>query len=284
MTEVFLPRTLSELWALRRKYKNAALYAGGSDLLVRMRAGGVAPAALICLERLAELHGIEVYPEEIAVGAAVNHSRLLSDAALRENFPVLVEALRHLGSPHIRNIGTLGGNIMTASPAGDSLPPLYVLRAEVELQNAEGKRRLPISAFILGPGRTRIAEDEILSRVFIPRRPVFAEHFFAKVGLRRSLSIAVVSLAALCRLSAERTIMDVRLAWGSVGPTIVILPQVEAFLRGKTMQRELLAAAADLVRRQVAPINDIRAGADYRRRVAGQLLLRLDQPRPAAVK
>ncbi|MBN2809518.1 MAG: FAD binding domain-containing protein [Deltaproteobacteria bacterium] len=278
MKEVFRPRTFSELWQLRRQHENAALYAGGTDLLVQMRAAKINPQTLICLERLAEIGRIEEFNDEIAIGAGVSQHHLLENPTILKYFPVLCQALQALGSPHIRNMATIGGNIMTASPAGDTLPPLYILQAELELRSQKTQRRLPLADFINGPGQTGISPGEILSRIFIPKEPVFAGHYFEKIGLRQALSIAVVSIAALYNISTERKITAIRLAWGSLGPTIVTLPEVETFLIGKTLNPATLNAAATLVEQQVKPISDIRAGADYRRRVAGQLLLRLDQP------
>ncbi len=278
MTEVFCPRNSAELWSLQKNHPKTAVFCGGTDLLVRMRAGQSPPETLICLERLPEINRIKASPDEIAVGAAVTHTRILNDPLMQSRFPVLITALKHLGSPHIRNMGSIGGNIMTASPAGDCLPPLYILQAEIELKSETGTRRLPLADFITGPGRTRIEKTEILSRIFLPGQAAFSHHLFEKVGLRKSLSIAVVSIAALYNLSPDNTISDIRLAWGSIGPTIVRRPEIEKFLLGKTLSPELLKQAADRLREQIKPISDIRAGAAYRRQVAGNLLQRLQNP------
>ncbi len=276
MSKVLIPRSLEQLWQLQAENKDNAVFAGGTDLLVKIRAGKPAPKALICLDRLDELKTITELPSEIALGAAVTPAQVLASPLIKNHFPVLNEALRHLGSPHIRNMGSLGGNIMTASPAGDSLPPLYVLQAAVELQSAAGTRKLQLKDFIRGPGQTQILQGEILSRIIIPKEPVFSHHFFEKVGLRQALAIAVVSLAALYNLDSKQTVSAIRLAWGSLGPTVVVQPEVEQFLLGKPLTTTRLTAAADLLKQRIEPISDIRAGADYRRRVAGNLLKRLN--------
>ena len=136
---------------------------------------------------------------------------------------------------------------------------------------------MPLSEFITGPGQTRIARGEILQRILIAQEPVLNYQYFEKVGLRRALSIAVVSLAAAFKLSPEGRIDDLRLAWGSSGPTVVTLPAVEDFLVGKTLSLENLCSAGEIAQRLVQPIGDIRASADYRRRVAGNLLQRLER-------
>ncbi len=276
MSKVLIPRSLEQLWQMLAENAENAILSGGTDLLVKIRAGKPAPKTLICLEQLDELKTITEFSHEIALGAAVTPSQALASPLIKSHFPLLNEALRHLGSPHIRNMGSLGGNIMTASPAGDSLPPLYVLRAAVELQSATGTRQLQLKDFICGPGQTKIVQGEILSRIIIPKEPVFSHHFFEKVGLRKALSIAVVSLAALYNLAPDQTVTDIRLAWGSLGPTIVVLPEIEQLLLGKPLTATRLTAAANLLQQQIKPISDIRAGADYRRRVAGNLLQRLN--------
>jgi CO/xanthine dehydrogenase FAD-binding subunit len=231
---------------------------------------------LIALESIAELAVIEEFPDEIALGAGVTHSRLLNSPLIQTHFQVLIKSLQVLGSPHIRNMGTIGGNIMTASPAADTLPPLYTLQVDIELIKQESRRRLPLTDFITGPGSTRIENGEILSRIIIPKKPVFSCHFFEKVGLRQALSIAIISLAALYNLAPDNTITDLRLAWGSLGPTIVTRPEIENFMVGKILNKTLLEDAGDRLRQQIAPISDIRAGADYRRQIAGSLLQRLE--------
>ena len=275
MRKVFRPQNLEQLWQIKQEHTGAALLAGGTDLLVKIRAGITDPPALITLEGLEELAVIEELSDEIAIGAGVTHSRLLNSPLIQTHYPVLIKSLNLLGSPHIRNMGTLGGNIMTASPAADTLPPLYTLQADIELMKSESRRRLQLSDFITGPGRTRIDNGEILSRIIIPKKPLFSRYFFEKVGLRQALSIAIVSMAALYNLAPDNTITDLRLAWGSLGPTIVTRPEIEQFMVGKILNKTLLIEAGNQLRQQIAPINDIRAGADYRRQIAGNLLQRL---------
>ena len=178
-------------------------------------------------------------------------------------------------------MATLGGNLCTASPAGNSLPPLYVLDAEAELASNAGCRRMAVSDFIPGPGKTRLAPGEILCRVLVPLAPPIARCQFEKVGCRRSLAIAVASFAGLLRVDGGGRIAGARFAFGSVGPTAVTVPEAEALLRGQpavqpdpaAVERAVLAVCA-----AVRPIDDLRASASYRRALAGNLLRRFLSP------
>jgi len=277
MRKVFLPRNMGELWSIMTDEPAARVYAGGTDLLVSMRSGAVVAPVLICLERLPELQGVREEGGEMWLGAATTHAALLRNPLVARHLPLLVQAVRTLGSPPIRNMGTIGGNVCTASPAGDTLPPLYVLAAEVELQHAGSRRRLPVREFITGPGQTRLAAGEILTGIHI-RKPVEANcQRFEKIGQRRALACCIASLEALLTLTPAGVVISARLAWGSVGPTVVEAPAAEAALTGSVLSRDTLNRAAAFARQAVAPIDDIRASAAYRREVAGNLLLRLPQ-------
>ena len=210
MPAVILPQTLDQLLDL--KAQGHAILAGGTDLLVHMRNKKIQPQTLVCLDQLRDKGLREVADEgdEICIGAAVTHSRLIQNPLVQQHFPILIQALNTLGSPQIRNMGTLGGNIMTASPAGDSLPPLYVLDAQVELAGKNRSRRMPLSRFITGPGATCLDPEEILYRIWIPKQASYDLHHFEKVGHRKSLSIAILSMAALISLTGDKKIRSVR--------------------------------------------------------------------------
>lgn len=253
----------------------AMLYAGGTDLLVKIRNGLINPPALICLERIEELKGVMDRGEDVFIGAACTHAALLRDPLIRNHFPVLVKALSVLGSPLVRQMGTIGGNLITASPAGDTLPPLVVLNADLELRCQDSGRCLPVQAFIKGPGMTLLAPGEILAGVRLKKRPELNYHHFEKVGQRKALAIALVSLAAVFHLSDEGIVREVHLAWGSVGPFVMTCREAELALEGQPLSYQVLEKAAALVRAAVSPIDDVRASADYRKRVAGNLLMRL---------
>jgi xanthine dehydrogenase FAD-binding subunit len=274
MRRVFLPRTVQELWQILKDEPEAALYAGGTDLFVKMRSGLVQPKHLVCLERIDELKRMEDHGKEVSIGSCTTLTELLRNRLMRNHFPVLINALEVLGSPPIRNMGTIGGNIVTASPAGDTLPPLYVLRAEIELKKKDSSRRLPLRDFIKGPGETILDPGEVLTAIWLKKCSDFNLHHYEKVGQRKALAIAIVSLAALLKVS-EGMVREARLAWGSVGPTVVTSVDAEAILEGNRLSHQGLERASEVARKAVRPIDDLRAGADYRRQVAGNLLLRL---------
>jgi len=275
MPEVLLPRTLDEIWDILANEPDAALYAGGTDLLVKLRAGMRSPRVLVCIERVEALRGIRDDGEDLFVAAGTTHTALLEHAVIQTEFPVLAQALRVLGSPPVRNMGTIGGNIVTASPAGDTLPPLYVLGAEVEVRSRDNTRRMPVQDFVLGPGMVALRQGEVLTGVWLKKRPQWNVHWYEKVGRRRALACSVVNMAALVQKAQDGTVVDVRLAWGSVGPTVVRSRAVEQALVGKLLSPQTLRDAAALVQQAVQPIDDLRASAEYRRVVAGSLLLRL---------
>ena len=275
MRPVHLPRTFDQLWDTMKKSPDAALIAGGTDLLVLMRIGRIDPPALICLERIDALKGVSSDDGRVSIGAASTHTELMSDPIVLQHFPVLAKSLRSLGSPHIRNMGTIGGNIMTASPAGDTLPSLYVLDAVLELRGREGVREVPIQSFIKGPGATAIGPGEILTRIFVPEKPRYGLHHYEKVGLRKALACAVLSFTAVLDLADGGRVRAARMAWGSAGPTVVTCPGAEAALVGERLTGGALAAAAERARAAVTPITDVRASTAYRKTLAGNLVLRL---------
>ncbi len=275
MSRVHAPRGLAELLALRADLPGAALMAGGTDLVPRSRARGGLPEDVILLQDVPELHGITSGKGLLRIGAAATHAALLADPRVGRGLPVLARALACLASPAIRNMGSIGGNICTASPAGDTLPPLHVLEARVELAGREGVRELSLAEFILGPGRTALGPGEVLCAVLVPRPEGFSLQHFEKVGLRGAMAIAVVSLAAMLRLDGRGRVAEARLAWGSAGPAVVRCPAAEAALLGRRPTLSALRAAARHARAAVRPIDDLRASAAYRREVAGNLLLRL---------
>ena len=275
MNQILLPKRIEEIWDIMDEHPGALLFGGGTDLFVHLRALNQRPRVLVGLAGVEELQYVGEKGNSVFIGSSVTHTRLLAEGLILKNFPVLADALRSLGSPPVRNMGTLGGNICTASPAGDSLPPLYVLDAEVELRRRDGSRRVPISQFILGPGKTAISDGELLAGVWLktghPRR---ISHF-EKVGQRKALAISIASMAALVDTTDQGIIERARLAWGSVGPTVVTSTTVEAALIGCPLSPEALSRAMPLIEEAVSPIDDVRASAAYRRALAGRLILRL---------
>ncbi len=275
MREIFKPACLEELFEQLERHPEALPMAGGTDLLIRLRKDNAPDnRPFLLLENVAVLQGISDTGTEISIGAATPLRTLIADPLVRHHAPLLICAAQTIGGPAVRNMATLGGNISTASPAGDTLPPLFVLGADVELASPGGKRRLPIAEFVAGPGRTLLRNREIITRILVPHMENFPCRTFEKVGLRRALAVAVTSFAGMMRLSPEGMVEEARFAWGSVAPTALRLPELERTLTGIRLDKNIIREAGETVRHSVSPIDDIRATADYRRSVAGNLLVR----------
>ena len=269
--EIVKPKSLAE--AVEYVREGGMPLAGGTDVFVRIRNGDWNPPFLVYVGELPKLRRIEVREEGAEVGAAVTHAELLR-SPLAERLPILRLALSTIGAPAIREMGTIGGNVANASPAGDSLIPLYLLGARVNLVGPDGERSLPIEEFVLGPGKTALQRGELIRGFWLPFPEGGPTAYFRKVGRRRALVIAVASLGALVWLR-DGIVEETRLALGSVAPTVFRPREVERALVGKPLHPEALRPLAEELSRKVKPISDIRATEGYRRRVAGNLLLDL---------
>ncbi|MBP7864921.1 MAG: FAD binding domain-containing protein [Acidobacteria bacterium] len=273
--QVLLPTSLDEVFELCDGATAPSLMAGGTDLLVALREGKAAPGRLVGLERVPELATVRQEADELVIGAALPLHRVAADPRVQARLDLLVRAIGVLGGPPVTHMATLGGNLCTASPAGDTLPPLYALGARVELRSRGGARVLPLDRFITGPRSVDLAPGEVLAAVRVKCPPPGGRSAYFKIGLRKAQAIAVASLAAWLRTEPDGTVADVRLAWGSVGPTVLTFPDVEAAIRGRPLEETALRKLAERVSAGVRPIGDVRAGAAYRRRAAGNLLIKL---------
>ncbi len=246
--DVLTPRTLDEALGLKADRPDAVPIEGGTDVMVELNFDRARPTTILNLNEVTELKGWSRENGALRLGAALTYTEAM-EAPLRDELPALAEASRTVGSPQIRNRGTLGGNLGTASPAGDALPPLYVEGAEVELASRRGVRRLPLRDFIVGPKRNALEPDELILAVLL--RPSGARQTFMKVGPRNAMVIAVCSLA----LVADRERGELRASFGSAGPVPGL---VVAAIDERDGFPEQVAEAA-------SPIDDVRGTAAYRR-------------------
>jgi CO/xanthine dehydrogenase FAD-binding subunit len=256
--DVFAPRTLDEALRIRSEQPGARPIAGGTDLMVMLNSErGERPEALIDLGRVPELRGWRRDGDELVLGAALTYTEA-ANGELATVLPALAAASRTVGSPQIRNRGTIGGNLGTASPAGDALPPLLVEDARVELASTRGTRTLALGDFLLGPKRNAMDADELVTAVRL--RPSKAPQTFMKIGPRNAMVISICSLA----LSADRERGELRAAFGSAAPVarLVVAPLTDA------------EGFADLVVSAASPIDDLRGTAAYRRHALGVLTRR----------
>lgn len=260
-------RTLEEV--MNALESGALPVAGGTDLYVRLRRETDEPD-LVGLERIPGLGCIEMTEDCLSVGGGVTWQQVIDSPEVFRTAPLLVLAARQVGGPAIRHMGTVGGNLCTASPAGDGLAALWALEAEVELVSREGSRVLPLEEFVKGPGITALKKGELLKTVRVSPTSGLSP-FFHKVGKRKALAIGVGSLAALW-CSEGGKLRNVRLVFGSMGPRPVRALEAEALLEGAVPEEKAFRAVAEICCRTVNPIDDVRASAQYRRRLAGGLV------------
>ena len=266
---VEIPNTLSELWELLL-YDGAKIIAGGTDLMVRIRARVERPSLLVDIARLPEFRLFENREGTFSIGAALTHAELL-----KKDLPgVLHDAISTIGSPQIRNMGTIGGNICNASPAGDSILPLYLYDADVVLLSKDGERRVPIGEFIKGPGKIDLRKGEALLKIVFTDRYKDYTHIFKKIGKRAAMTISVVSMGLIFKLEND-IIKDIKIAYGAVSPTVVRIREAEEYLKGKPIEDKVLEEAKSIIQKNISPIDDIRATGEYRREVAGNLIFLL---------
>ncbi|MBP0444067.1 FAD binding domain-containing protein [Roseomonas sp. SSH11] len=268
------PDRLRELLELRAAHPEAWLLAGGTDLGLRVSERREAPPVVICLSDVPELKQLEVTPAGLRVGAAVTYRRLLAAIAAEPGYIPLVALLRRLGSRQIRGMGTLGGNLGTASPIGDALPPLIALGATLRLAGFSGERVMPVETFLTGYRQNALGPGEVIREVWIPRPPAGSLFAAEKLSKRPDQDIATVGLSALLTLKAGR-VVAARVALGGTGPRAARCAPAEASLTGQAWSREVVEAAAAALEGAIAPLSDLRGSAAYRRIVAGNLLRRL---------
>jgi CO/xanthine dehydrogenase FAD-binding subunit len=266
------PRSLGDATAALAERPDAHLLAGGTDLMVEVNLGHRRPDAIVALRRVEELGEYRVDPDVLEFGATVTYATI--ERELADTAPGLAMASRTVGSPQIRNAGTIGGNVGTSSPAGDALPWLLALDAEVVLTSTDGERTLPLAEFITGPKRTARRDTEIIRCVRVPR--VTGPQHTAKVGTRNAMVISVVSLAMIVDTTARR----VRVGLGSVGPTPLRATAAET-IASDAMDWDALTCGDDDIAAFAAacadastPIDDHRSTADYRRHAVGVLAAR----------
>ena len=272
------PTTLEEAVEILRA-GNVTVLAGGTDLMPQTQAGRLQfQPVLMNVRRVPGLGGIAEQGTTLRIGALVTITELLESALVRERFNLLWQACDHFASDQIRNAATIGGNVCNASPAGDTLVPLLALNARAVLASKPNGglqlRRVPLTEFFLGPGRSCRAPEELLTAVEVPLPPAgFAGEFY-KHGTRPGLDISAISIALGARRDGS-LLRDVRLAFGSVAPTPVRAPRTEAALEGRPLDAAALETATSIALEEVHPISDVRASDWYRRELIHNILKRV---------
>jgi CO/xanthine dehydrogenase FAD-binding subunit len=245
-------------------------FAGGTDLMVLLEAGKLSHKRFLSLAKLADLRGIEVDSDAVTLGALTTYSEIQKNPILQSEFPLLCTAGRETGSIATQNRGTLGGNIVNASPAADSPPALLVYDADIELVSARDVRWLPYHGFHTGYKKMQLVPDELLRAIRLPRRARVWKQYYRKVGTRRAQAISKVCFAGAA-LMETGVIRDIRIALGSIAPVVLRAVKTENALRGNELSPETIASAKETLLREVSPIDDVRSTARYRMRVAQNL-------------
>lgn len=270
--ELAAPGTLSAVLSLLAQEPGEWLpIAGGTDVMVQYSAGRLPSRKLVSIWNLPELRRIETIGGKIWIGAGCTYADLCDQEIVRREFSLLASAARWTGGIANQNRGTIGGNIVNASPAGDSLPALMVYDADLILVSAKGRRSVSYSDFHTGYRKTRLAPDELVESICLDRR--FSGYYAhaRKVGARHAQAISKVCFAALGRL-ADGVVEDIRLAMGSVAPVPLRLSETERLVKGHRIEPELMRLASRTAAAEIRPIDDIRSTARYRAAVAGNLV------------
>ena len=250
--------------ALAAHSPNVRILAGGTDYLVELKHVSQSPGTIVDVSQIAELKGIEETEDGLRIGAGVTHSAIMADPLIEKHVPAMIHAAHTIGAVQTRNLGTLGGNLVTCVPSMDSGPTLVALDAEVTVAGPDGSRRMPLTEFFVGPRKTILAPHELLIDIIIPKRNLGKPTNFYKFGLRKGQALALVNAASSLWVE-DGKFKDVRISLGAVSPVVVRAPKAEAALEGKPVSDDLISEAGKIAITECNPIDDFRASLDYRK-------------------
>jgi len=268
------PNTIQEATELLWKAEGKArIIAGGTDLVIGLRNGDQSPQSIIDITRIEELRKIEERNGTISIGAAVTHSEISSSSLVKEYGKVLSDAASEIGSPQIRNVGTIGGNIVNASPAADTIPPLMVLQAMGKVVTKGGERQVPLLQLFKGPYKTNLKPYELLAQITFPKLPPIMKTSFLRLARRGAMAIARMSIAVVLKIE-KRRFEDIRIAVGSITPTPERMSEAEAFLKGKSPDEVSLQKASLKISEAMIRQSGIRPSTSYKKPVVEVLFIR----------
>lgn len=278
------PKSVPEAIALFAMHSGKIpILAGGTDLIAQWKTGAISPQGFIDIFGLDELKVIAEKDDAIELGALATHAMIVSSAIVNKFAPVLAAACATIGAAQIQNRGTIGGNIMNASPAGDTLPVLAACSAELMAQSLTGERWIPIEQFYTGYRKTAISPGEILTRIRLKKFQKDEVAKFYKIGTRRAQAISKVVMCARAKID-HGGIGEIAIAVGSVAPTVARAPGTEALLKGKAINTALIDHARHCLEDEVHPIDDVRSTAAYRKFVCGSLIARFLRDAPSVTE
>jgi CO/xanthine dehydrogenase FAD-binding subunit len=270
----YSPESLSEaLDILSREGEGVKAISGGTDMIVQVLEGKKEPHALLDLHRLRELKYIREENGSIGIGSLTTHREIERSPIVKACAAVLSEAAFIVGSPQIKNLGTIGGNVANASPVADSVPALMALDAVLTLSSRSGERRVPIREFAVGPGKSVLRPDELITEISFAKPGADEIGFYERLGQRRLLSISKVGVAFRAGLR-DGIMSRVAIALGAVAPTVIMASRTAAYLEGKAYSEKTAEEAGRIAEEESRAITDIRSTADYRNKMVGALLVR----------
>ena len=271
--EVFSPRTLEEaLTLLQQHRKDIKIIAGGSDVIVQLRDGAIKTEKLLNILPLKNLRFIEEEKGRVRIGSLSTYGDIVCSQHARKHAWILVEAAKQVGASQLQNTATIGGNLGNASPAGDSLPPLYALGATVVMRSTSGRREIAIERFFVGYRKTALNPDELIEEISFEGLTRNDAGAYLKLGLREANAISIVDVAVALRGKRRKSYSDVKVALGAVAPTILRAHSCEQALVGRRLTVKILQEAAELAAQDASPITDIRGSAEYRSKVVSSLV------------
>jgi CO/xanthine dehydrogenase FAD-binding subunit len=270
------PTSLGEACAFLGEYgEKGKIIAGGTDLVISLRKAEGHPQVLIDVTRIPEMRRIEEAGGKISIGAAVTHGEIASSELIRKHAGILSQAASWVGSPQIRNLGTIGGNIVNASPAADTIPPLIVLGAVAKVVYREGAREVPLPDLFRGPYQTNLQPDELLALVSFPQLPPDWRSGFARLARREAMAIARMSVAVAVRMAPAKDIVEeIRISAGAVTPTPHRMVEAESILKGKSPDEKTMKAAARCISETMVRWSGVRPSTAYKAPVVEALFLR----------
>ncbi len=270
----FQPKNLGEATDLLATYgESAVLMAGGTDVMVAINSGKLTANCVIGISEIKELKFIKEENDVLRIGPLITMAEMANNGLIKDKFQCLWKAAMMAAGPQVRNLGTIGGNLATASPAGDFIPPLMALDASLITVCKTEETVIKITEFLCGPGATKLRPDSLIKEIRIPVLPIMSASSFQKIGKRKAMSIAVASVATAVTVSTDKTkFANVRITLGSLAPTVVRAEKVEERLRGKTIGAKEISQAAEIVKEEIKPITDGRATAWYRSEVSYSLV------------